>query len=236
MCLLDYKGFRLIALTLLPINEDTLVGGTNNAGKTIHSSDHVLNAKLRKAGAILNLKPHRVRGHTLYSACDLEGHYNARDGRHYLLDFSRAMPPAAPPRSRNAPRIPGRIFVRLLRPEFVANYRIPLSSDAFSGFRDGGASGNVNEKEIMRACKDLNWLIPRYAAELSEHVDAKLGDASEDLLAIQSSLSRMIHSKGINLRHLGLLFTAATSHQCRLLLLIEMASRSVKVYLRKRIR
>ncbi len=33
MCLVDYKGFRLIAITLLPIDRTTLVGGTADAGR-----------------------------------------------------------------------------------------------------------------------------------------------------------------------------------------------------------
>ena len=232
--LVDYKGFRLIAITVLPIDRETLVGGTSDAGRNIHSSDVALNAKLAKAGQVLNLKQHKVRGHTMYSACDLEGHYNKYDGRHYLLDFSRVMPPSAPPRSKSNRNVGG-IFVRMLRPEFVSKYRVPLCSDAFSGFRDK-SSKNRDEKDIIRACKDLSWMIPRYAAELSEFVEQKLQDTSEDILAVQSSLSRMIHSKGINMRHLGALFKDATSHSCRMLLLIEMTSRAVKICCRKRMR
>ena len=192
-CLVDYKGFRLIAITVLPIDRHTLVGGTSDAGRNIHSSDFVLNQKLAKAGHVLNLKQHQVRGHTMYSACDLEGHYNSHDGRHYLLDFSRVMPPAAPPKQKSR-RSVGSIFVRMLRPEFVSKYRTPLCSDAFSGFRDK-SNKNRDEKDIIRACRDLSWLIPRYAAELSEFVEQKLQDANEDLLAVQQSLSRLVHSK-----------------------------------------
>lgn len=94
----------------------------------------------------------------MYSATDLEGHYNRQDGRHYLLDFSRVMPPAAPSRDRRGghDRLGG-IFVRLLRPEFVSKYPKQLCSDAFSGFRDA-KDGNRHEKEIARASKDLTWL------------------------------------------------------------------------------
>lgn len=89
----------------------------------------------------------------------------------------------------------------MLRPEFVSKYRVPLCSDAFSGFRDR-SNKQRDEKDIARACKDLSWLIPRFAAELSEMVDQKL-QQQEELLTIQSSLSRLLHSKGINMRHLG---------------------------------
>lgn len=144
---------------MLPIDRTTLVGGTADAGRTIHSGDVALNMKLRRAGRVLNLRPHMVRGHLMYSATDLEGHYNRQDGRHYLLDFSRVMPPAAPSgdRRRAGDKRAGGIFVRLLRAEFVAKYPRPLCSDAYSGFRDA-ADGNRHEKDIARACKDLAWL------------------------------------------------------------------------------
>lgn len=64
--------------------------------------------------------------------------------------------------------------------------------------------------------------IPRYAVELSEHVDRLLANPAEDIVALQTSLSRLIHAKGINIRHLGALFTEATTHACRMMLLIEM--------------
>ncbi len=110
------------------------------------------------------------------------------------------MPPAAPKRSRSSRRSAATIFVEMLRPEFVSKYRIPLCSDAFSGFRDK-SNKQRDEKDIARACKDLGWLIPRFAAELSELVEQKV--QQEDMLSIQSSLSRLLHSKGINMRHLG---------------------------------
>lgn len=63
-------------------------------------------AAATEASAILNLKPHSVIGGgvdeqsgapkasswLISSPCDLEGHVG-KDGRSYLLDFSRHMPP-----------------------------------------------------------------------------------------------------------------------------------------------
>jgi hypothetical protein len=56
----------------------------------------------------------------MYSACDLEGHVGV-DGKLYLLDFSRVMPPERPQGLKME-----HLF-RLLRPEFVKNYpvRVP---------------------------------------------------------------------------------------------------------------
>ena len=47
----------------------------------------------------------------------------------YLLDFSRTMPPLTPDNRF----VNGHLY-RLMRPEFVSKYKIPLCSDAFSGF------------------------------------------------------------------------------------------------------
>ena len=32
MTLVDYRGFRLVAICILPVNQKTLIYGTNNAG------------------------------------------------------------------------------------------------------------------------------------------------------------------------------------------------------------
>jgi Clustered mitochondria len=37
MSLVDYLGFRVIAMSLLPISKDSLVYGTGDAARTIHS-------------------------------------------------------------------------------------------------------------------------------------------------------------------------------------------------------
>jgi hypothetical protein len=46
MCLLDYRGFRLIALSVLPINKKSIKYGSNNGGIQVHSSDETLNKNI----------------------------------------------------------------------------------------------------------------------------------------------------------------------------------------------
>lgn len=58
MCLVDYLGFRLQALSLLPIHGGTLVYGTADGGRTMHNTDGRLSQQMMVAGAKLNLKPH----------------------------------------------------------------------------------------------------------------------------------------------------------------------------------
>ena len=58
IALVDYFGFRLIAISLLPIGEGTLVYGTGDAGKTIYASDEKFNAIMERTAARLNLSSH----------------------------------------------------------------------------------------------------------------------------------------------------------------------------------
>jgi hypothetical protein len=85
----------------------------------------------------LHLAPHRVltSEHTIFSAGDCEGH-RAADGRYYLLDLSRSMPPEGPA-THLAPARQG-VFFRLLRPELLQLLKqagLPaLSSDSLSNW------------------------------------------------------------------------------------------------------
>ena len=96
MALVDYLGYRLIAISVLPITKETIVYGSSDAAVHVCNSSEELQRKMILSGQMLNLKKHLV-GLTpenqveLYSAGDLEGHKVNDD--FYLLDFSRAFPP-----------------------------------------------------------------------------------------------------------------------------------------------
>ncbi|CAN0043531.1 unnamed protein product, partial [Ectocarpus sp. 12 AP-2014] len=94
-CLIDYKGFRMTAQAVLPVNKESLRYGSSNAGKTVHNDDESLAKKLKAAAKKLNLRTHRVNDKDMYSACDIEGHVG-EGGSHYLLDFARTFPPESP--------------------------------------------------------------------------------------------------------------------------------------------
>lgn len=58
---LDYLGFRLICLSLLPVNSKTLIYGSSNGGQTnLFPSDNRLYEQLEELGKKLNFKPHLV--------------------------------------------------------------------------------------------------------------------------------------------------------------------------------
>ena len=138
MALVDYRGFRLIAMCLLPIRGDSLIYGSKDAGNTVHNRDPAFAKLMADAGKRLNLCPHLCgtdpsRLVELWSACDIEGHlgvdgwrtYLFHDnfddpytlGKYYLLDFSRTMPPVTPRREI----VQGHLY-RLFRKEFVQKY------------------------------------------------------------------------------------------------------------------
>ena len=76
---------RLREGKLLPIDNDTLVYGTNDGGLTVHNKDLELSLCMKRAAKILNLQSHvcglktvsgrRLKGwKELHSAADVEGH------------------------------------------------------------------------------------------------------------------------------------------------------------------
>ena len=47
MCVLDYKGVRMIAMSLLPIGRDTIKYGSSDSGATVHADVEEINEKMR---------------------------------------------------------------------------------------------------------------------------------------------------------------------------------------------
>jgi len=95
MALIDYRGYRLIAQSLLPVDKTTIKYGSCDGGHTVHSSIPELNEKMKQAAMQLNLKGHHVFSNLIYGAGDTEGHLG-KDGKFYVLDFARCFPPEAP--------------------------------------------------------------------------------------------------------------------------------------------
>jgi len=76
------------------------------------------------------------RTFTVWLAADVEGHLSKDDGRYYVVDLARLLPPDLPRACRGialtGPARDDHLY-RVFRPEFVASNPISLSSDAFSG-------------------------------------------------------------------------------------------------------
>lgn len=191
MCVLMYKGFHMIAMSVLPINDSTLSYGSKDAGDTVYD-DPVFCSKLKQVAEGLGLKLHRVGKEAnikwLHTPVDMEGHIGT-DGRMYLLDFSRLFPPERPLPS--APRF--MYLCRLLRPEFVKIYSEifgPLSSDAYSRF----SSDDERDKLEINAATDYL---------LREHLPLFLERLQRFHAIDPFAWLGLLHEHGINYRHMG---------------------------------
>eukprot|EP01091_Cochliopodium_minus_P011841 TRINITY_DN3461_c0_g1_i1.p1 TRINITY_DN3461_c0_g1~~TRINITY_DN3461_c0_g1_i1.p1 ORF type:complete len:626 (+),score=143.96 TRINITY_DN3461_c0_g1_i1:279-2156(+) len=95
MVTIQYRGFKLVASSLLPISSKTLSYGSSDGGKTIYKSNTELNELMEKAGKYFNIKEHRILDKEIFMPADIEGHQGL-DGHLYVLDTARLFPPSEP--------------------------------------------------------------------------------------------------------------------------------------------
>ena len=227
LAIIDYRGYRLIAISVLPVSSKTLCFGSSDAGRTVNDSDPMLRDLISIACKQLNLKPHKVgsEGKIVPSPVDLEGH-KGLDKRYYVLDFSRLFPPDLMSREHKC----GMLF-RLLRPELVKQYPTPLCSDTFSNFvKHYVDDAREHAYEVKDAHLYLTQqIIPAFGKMLSVQ-DANIFKVNH---VIQS-----MHREGINLRYLGYVrgYLDPSAKSWRDIILIEMIARTVKWDLRNVLR
>jgi len=118
-------------MSVVPISKETLMYGSDDGGLHVHSDNQKLNDIMRSVALRLNLKPHTVglkQKTTIYGPGDVEAH-EGYDGRFYVVDVGRAMPPEAPLTLQQVKEEPRSVFYRFLRPEWVRDQPKPLCSD-----------------------------------------------------------------------------------------------------------
>jgi hypothetical protein len=175
---------------------------------------------MKGAAQRLNVTTHKVadvagQWHSLSSCVDLEVH-RGHDGRLYLLDAARCLPPTTPLRN-----IKGCNLYRLFRPEFVAQHSVALCPDAYGGWPLEGRA--EHELHINAATHSLlTSSVERLAGQLDE-VEWKGAVAEEG-----SDLCALVHRGGVNLRYLGLLACGVRTAAARVVLLTEVVARTVK--------
>ncbi|ELR18277.1 uncharacterized protein ACA1_370310 [Acanthamoeba castellanii str. Neff] len=227
MVIIDFRGYRLTAMSTLPIGIDTLLYGSGDAGKTVKADNVLLNEAMEKAGEHLNLASHLVGDKMITGPGDIEGHLG-RDGRFYVIDYARTFPPEGPP-----PNLDGwdrrSVFYELLRPELVQRYPRQLSSDAFSNWQLHEPRMKTLNDEVTKARHYLHHVvIPEFAEKLKDPQftesffpsvyhpsfifnqkrrhrqqlimgrSAQWNDEKDETLLCYS-----LHKHGINVRHLG---------------------------------
>ncbi len=84
--LVDFRGYRLLAMPVLPLRGGRHVYGSSDGGLTVRAEDSEFNDCMRTVAAQLHLGGHVVGGTELFGCGDLEGHIGA-DGHMYLLDL-----------------------------------------------------------------------------------------------------------------------------------------------------
>ncbi|KAL6062793.1 Clu domain-containing protein [Balamuthia mandrillaris] len=244
-CLIDHRGFRLLASALLPISGvSTLVYGSADGGRTVFSpggedDDALEQAKgwkgrIKALAVQLNLKEHVAgsrpcrKPQRMYMPADIEGHYVKKTNRFYLLDFARVFPAEYP---LHFPAQTGSNLYWLLRPELVKTNPVPLCSDALSGFQIHDTEQRSHNKEVEEATKRLiQQVIPAQASLFEADPHYLLS------LMRRRKLSFELHKRGINMRYLGLLRSLVSRRESKHLLLIEMIARCSKTELRAALR
>jgi hypothetical protein len=217
MTLVDYRGHRLSAQSMLPIGPDTLIYGSADAGKTIltaENSPHL--PKIQRLAAELHLAEHRVTNaqgdvKSICLSTDIEVHRSLTDpALAFCIDTARLLPPMAPQRPRD-------IYSRLFRPEWLMRYAKPLSSDACSGF--GRLDAEIHRAAIVEATRVmLEETIPNVAGSMKE--------------ANVQDICAFLQERGVNLRYLGRVRTHCPVPAVRVALLAEMVARVTQKHLR----
>lgn len=160
-------------MPLLPLTAQTLIYGSQDAGRTVVSTDSKFAAMMQQTAQELHVAPHIMKPKCqqevvqLFSAGDVEGHH--ADGRYYVLDLARTLPPEHI--CAHLPRLPQAIFFRLFRAEFLqylkSQGKPPLNPDALSGWGDTDPEKTTHTTNIKKATDILvNELIPSYVSQL----------------------------------------------------------------------
>jgi hypothetical protein len=230
MALINYMGFCLVAMSLLPISSKTLKYGSSDSGVTVHADDDDLFNKMADTAKRLNLKGHyvgalRASMRLIYGPGDLEGHLG-NDGRYYVIDFARLFPPEAP---IDESKEKGRILYKLLRPELVATNAESLSSDAFTGWAVlDKQHGPTNNKEVLDCTKRLLFeVIPKFAEDLKAR-------SREYHAALYTNIPSELHRYGINVRYAGHVRRLVRDTLWSQVLLSFIISRTVSSIIRKK--
>lgn len=182
---MDYRGYRLLCQSILPISSETLIYGSADAGQHVLADEGII-SKMNKAIKFMHLQPHHVNGVLLGTAADVEGH-KGKDGRYYLCDLSRTLPPESPSPNKYLSHL-----YCLFRSEFLHFYNKPLCADSFSGFLDEKEKEIYNEQIHQATQVLLKEVVPSAAKDVDE--------ASSSHPFLEISVTEILHNKGVNMR------------------------------------
>eukprot|EP01117_Protostelium_nocturnum_P006466 TRINITY_DN2328_c0_g1_i1.p1 TRINITY_DN2328_c0_g1~~TRINITY_DN2328_c0_g1_i1.p1 ORF type:complete len:1080 (+),score=470.57 TRINITY_DN2328_c0_g1_i1:226-3465(+) len=239
MTVIDYMGFRVVAMAVIPISSSTIKYGSNDAGATIHADDEALNKRMELAGKRLNLKPHMTGMKTkkmIAGPGDIEGHIT-KAGDYYVVDFGRVFPPEDPSFRYGKASGSRAVFYSLLRPQLVAANEVPLCSDSFTKWNSDD-DVNVRLAHNAEVTEATGRLYNEYIPNFAKHLDSIPLDwdvlwspnaKSEDLVAALEAVGpNEAHKRYTNVRHIGRVRLASSSSDIKRLLLSVAAARVAK--------
>ncbi|GAM22209.1 hypothetical protein SAMD00019534_053840 [Acytostelium subglobosum LB1] len=260
MAVIDYRGYRLLAISNLPITKNTIVYGSNDGGKTVHNSDPLVEQEMKRMAELMCIKGHYVglnHPTLIYGPGDIEVH-KGTDGRYYMIDFARAFPPEYP--SEIHGKVGRQIFYSMLRPELLRYSPKPVSPDAFSGWQTGSDEEESNQevinltlqyhREIIPACVEYlqnsletlssvdtasDFFDNRYSREFGRFLGADTSTGKRDKLEVMR-LTTILHGHGVNLRYIGVLYQKLTNRYIKTLLFTELVARVWKRLIRAKLR
>jgi ankyrin repeat protein len=183
MCVYTWKGKRVTCLSMLPIEGSiSLVQGSDNGGKRVVRPSRTVDAAMNLLGHSLMI----ARGpFGIIGPFDMEVHRSTVDGKLYIIDAARLLPPEAPPANALTAEC---VMYNLLRPELLQKAGVALVPDAYFH------SSCVREvQDIANVTRVLDAEILVLAKQLQE---------DEILVTETENVKRLLHSRGINMRHL----------------------------------
>lgn len=256
MAIVDFRGHRLLAVSKLPIGKHTIVYGSNDAGTTIHKGkDKEVDDLVSQISAKLNLKKHKVSNEVeidIGTDCEVHVVGTGSGKRAYIVDLARLYPPECPtshmpdlkttltpiqveftksqrvddPNSKRM-RLNPHLY-RQLRPYFVYSFGKPLSSDAFSKF--GEIDKHVHDQDVIEATLALRTTAITHLCQSLEENQVWVDD-----YPAKFSLTEHMHSMGINMRYLYLIYkNLPMESKWRHVVRTEMVARAFKTILREK--
>jgi hypothetical protein len=187
--LIEYKGYRVVALPILPVSKESLVLGSSDAGKTMLNKDVSLTETFRRCAEELYLAAHYVTDMLIYTAGDVEVHLFNDESVYCLLDLARCFPPEEEEAVHsNLKSMKSSVFFRMLRPELL---------NAIKNY--GAFAMRVIAISFSRLilCTPLILEIQKFPFNIRSKVHLRKVDieSRKDMEYIVNSISDLLHSR-----------------------------------------
>ncbi|ORX60851.1 PH-domain-containing protein [Piromyces finnis] len=218
-CLVDYKGFRLVACALMPLDENNSL--LFDLTSEEHKIDNNAICMINEIGNKLNLKDHQVilddsQRITINLSGTVEVYYSQPTNKFYFLNLCDVFPVDCD----NIDDLDNINVQNRLRPEFIKTHKAQLCSDVFSEFQMNKKEVDGFEADLVEAGSYLkDVIIPQFVSQLDDLQIIPL-DSEE--------FTNTIHENGINVRYLGLIAKLTKLPYIRDFCYSEMVARTCK--------